>query len=330
MLLSKCVARLASLLTIFFLCFAAAEIKAGEIVDRIVAVVNNDIISLLEFQEVFEPYTEKVRSLGYAPEEEKTTLVKVREDILNQIIDQKLTDQESRRAGITINEKEIDAAVERIKTSNFYTDEELKEALGREGLTLEDYRTRMKEQIIRSKLVNLEIKSKIVITKEDVKAYYTEHKEDWQGGKKYHLRNILMETPSYSDESEHLEIKKKMEDILAKLKKGQSFEKLAEKYSRSSSAAKGGDLGVFSRDVLAPQLQEALKTMKAGEFTPVMKTDSGYQIFFVEEVIETGGKSLEEARPEIEEKLFNEIVNKKFRSWLEELRKHSHIKIIEK
>ncbi|OQX25892.1 MAG: hypothetical protein BWK80_13355 [Desulfobacteraceae bacterium IS3] len=328
MILSKYFKRFASVVMIFFLCFAPAT-TCAEIVDRIVAVVNNDIISLLEFEEVFAPYSEKVRSLGYASEEEKNALAKVREDILNQIIDQKLTDQESRRAGIAVNEKEIDAATERVKKSNFYTDEELKEALAREGLTLEDYRSRMKDQIVRSKLVNLEIKSKIVITKEDVKAYYEEHKQDYQGGKKYHLRNILMEIPSYSQESEQLEIKNKMEELLAKLKKGQSFEKLAAQYSRSSSAAKGGDLGMFTADVLSPELQEALKTMKAREFTPVMKTDAGWQIFFVEEIIETGGKSLEEASPEIEEKLFNEIVNKKFRSWLEELRKRSYIKVIE-
>jgi peptidyl-prolyl cis-trans isomerase SurA len=328
-MLPKYITRFASLPVIFFLCFTAAETTAGEVVDRIVAVVNNDMISLLEFEEALHPYSEKVRSLGYDSEEEKKTLAKVREDILNQIIDQKLTDQESRRAGITVNEKEIDAAVERVKSSNFYTDEELKHTLAAEGLTIEDYRSRMREQIVRSRLVNLEIKSKIVITKDDVKAYYKDHQEEFQGGKKYRLRNILMEIPSYADESQQLEIRKKMEDILAKIRKGQSFEKLAAQYSRSSSAAEGGDLGVFSSEVLAPELQEALKKMKSGQVTPVMKTDAGWQIFFVQEIMETGGKSLEDASPEIEEKLFNEVVNKKFRAWIEELRKCSYIKVIE-
>jgi peptidyl-prolyl cis-trans isomerase SurA len=103
---------------------------------------------------------------------------------------------------------------------------------------------------------------------------------------------------------------------------------LANAYSESSSTADGGYLGLFKIDALLPQLQEAINGMKAGEFTSVLDTDQGYQIFYISEIVKTPGKSCEEAAPEIGAKLYNEVVNEKFAAWLEELRKKSHIKII--
>ncbi len=311
------------------LCFSGNfKAEGAEVVDRIVAVVNDDIISLFELNQSLKPYTEKIRALGYTSEKERKMLFKVREDILNQLIDQKLTDQEIKRFRIAISEKEIDSAIERIKEVNFYTDEELKEALAREGLTIEKYRKRMKEQMLRTKLVNLEIKSKIVITKEDIKSYYESHADEYGGENKYHLRNIIMKVFSAANEAEKLAVYKKMESILAKLKDGESFEAMAAAYSESSLASEGGDLGLFGLDDLSPQLQEAIRGLNAGEFTSVLDTDQGYQIFFVQDIIKTQGRSLEEVSPEIEEKLFNEIVDEKFRSWLEGLRKRSCIKIV--
>ncbi|MDM8553036.1 SurA N-terminal domain-containing protein [Desulfobacterales bacterium HSG2] len=296
-----------------------------QVVDRIVAVVNDEIISLFELEQIFKPYREKIKALGYSPEKEKETIFKVREDILNQLIDQKLTDQEIGRTGITISEREIDSAVERIKESAFYTDEDLRMLLSREGMTMEEYRKRIKEKILRTKLVNREVKSKIVINEEDVKSYYENHQDAYQGGKKYNLRHILLEVNDFADKDK---IKEKAESILAKLKAGQSFEKMASKYSESASAAKGGDLGLLDEEVLSEQIREAVKELEPGEFTPVLDTDLGYQIFFIEKITDAEGKSLKDASPEIEQKLFEEIVNEEFRSWLEKLRKRSHIKII--
>lgn len=304
--------------------------KSGcaEIVDRIVAVVNDDIITLFELNRSFKPYAERIKQSGFAPEKEQEMLYKVREDILNQLIDQKIEDQEIKLSNITISKKEIDETIERIKSLNFYTDEDLRAALAKEGITMEKYRQGLKEQMLRTKLVNIKVKSKIVITNKDIKSYYENNPDKYGGMKKYHLRNIIMTVPLLADEKEKLEIQTKMDSVLEKLIAGESFKTLAMIYSESSMAAKGGDLGWFELDNLSPQLQNAIKEMTAGEFTPVLDTDQGYQIFFVEDVETTPGKPLEEVSPEIERILFNEDVDKKFRAWIEDLRKQSHIKII--
>ncbi len=305
-----------------------AKAEGAEVVDRIVAVVNDDIITLFELNRSFEPYAEKVRALGYQIDKERKMLFKVREDMLSRLIDQKIKDQEIKRFNITISEKEIDQTIERIKEANFYTDEDLRAALANDGLTMEEYREQIKEQILRTKLVNLEIKSKIVITEDDIKFYYENHQDKYGGKKKYHLRNIIMKVSPFADEKEKLGIKTNMDAILDKLNEGQSFETLAMTYSESSLAAEGGDLGLFGLDELSLQLQDTIKEMKTGEFTPVLDTDQGYQIFFIQEIVNMPGKSLEEVLPKIEKILYNEILEKKFLSWLEDLRKQSVIKII--
>ena len=311
-----------------FVCPWTSRLESAEVVDRIVAVVNDDIITLFELNRALLPYAERIKAYGYLPEKEKEVLYKLRDNILDQLIDQKIEDQEIKRFKMSVSEEEIDQTIERIKEANFYTDEDLRTAVARDGLSMEEYRDQIKEQMLRSKLVNREIKSKIVITHADVKTYYDNNLEKYGGEKKYHLKNIIMALSPFIGEVEKQKIKAKMEEVLEKLKEGEPFETMVATYSESPLAAEGGDLGLFSLDQLAPQLRDVIKMLKPGDYTPVIETDQGYQLFLVQDIVQTPAKSLEAVTPEIENILFNKIVNQKFESWLIELRKQSHIKKI--
>ncbi len=300
-----------------------------EYVDRIVAVVNDDIITLSELNEQLRPYANQVRAGNFSSEQERKMLFTVREKVLNGLVDQKLTDQEIKKANITVSNSEIDATIERIKEARFLTDEELRLVLRRQGLSLEEYRDQIKTQILRTKLINLEVKSKIVVTQEDVAAYYKDHPEIYGGEKKYHLRNILLKPPLLADEAETRAFREKMETIVESLKGGASFKEMARQYSQSPQAADGGDLGAFELSALSAQIRDAVKDLKPGEFTDFLDTDQGYQLFYIEDIINAPAKPLEEVSGEIREKLFNEIVDTKFQSWLKDLRKRSHIRIIQ-
>lgn len=300
----------------------------SEVVDRVVAVVNDDIISLFELNQTVRPFEEKLRDMNYPQDKEREMIFKLREEAIGKLVDQKLTDQEVKRLGIVVSEKEIDAALERIKEANYFTDEDLRAALSKEGLTLEDYRIRMREEILRSKLVSMEVRSKIVITNDDIKAYMDKNPDKSAGEKKYHLRNILKKPMSFSSEIEKNSIRFEMQEILSKLQKGESFEALAKKYSNAPTASDGGELGTFGFETLSPQIRDAVKNLKAGQFTDIVATEQGYQIFLVQEIISSKDKSIEEVRTQVEDKLYKEIVEQKFRAWLENLRKQAHIKII--
>ena len=177
-------------------------------------------------------------------------------------------------------------------------------------------------------MISRAVKSKIVITSEDIKTYYENHKDVYSGKKKYHLRNIIMKVAADADETKKLMIFKNIEAVLSKLKQGEPFDKLARIYSDSPLASEGGDLGLFEVKDLSPQLQEAVKVLKGGEYTPVLDTDQGYQIIYVQEIQKSPGKTLEESTSEISQKLYKDTVNRKYESWLNDLKSRSHIKII--
>ncbi len=307
--------------------FLFNEVRGAQIVDRIVAIVNDEIISLYELDQMAKPFIEKIKEVRYPKEQERQMIFEVRKRLLDQMIDQKLTDQELNRYDITVSEYEVDNLIEQLKEQAFLTDEELIAELSSKDLTMEEYRKRTKEQLLRRKLLNREISSKIVITQDDIKAYYQNHIDQYAGEKKYHLRNIIMAVPTYAGEEEKLAVYKKMEAVWAELKQGKDFASMAKMYSESSLAHEGGNLGFFRLEELSPLLRSEIAKLRAGEFTAVLDTEMGYQILFVEEIIETPGKSLKEAESEISHKLYSEIVNKKYQSWLEGLRRRSHIKI---
>jgi peptidyl-prolyl cis-trans isomerase SurA len=299
-----------------------------EVIDRIVAVVNSDIITLYDLNRAFKPYEDNIKALQYAPEKERETLFQVRKDLLDQLIDSKLADQEIEHAQITVNESDIDRTIERIKEARSFTDEQLREGLARQGMTMEEYRKEMKEQILRTKLVNREVKSKIVITKEDIKAYYDSHQDEYAGEKKYYLYNIFVRLSPQADISERQNALRQIEDAIARLNQGLSFEDLVNQLQDSSSRVQGTDLGLYRPEELSEQLQGAVVKLKAGEFSEVLDTDFGPQIIYVQKIQETPTKSPDEIESEIQEILYNESVDNRYQGWLDELRKRSLIKII--
>ena len=299
-----------------------------EVVDRIAAVINNEIITLYDLNQAFGPYANNIKALKYPPEKERQTLFQVRQDILNQLIDSMLADQQVKRDQITVSQKEINKAIERIKESRQFTDEQLRQGLASQGMTMEEYRKEIEEQIMRTKLVNREVKAKIVITNEDIKEYYESHREKYAGEKKYHLWNMYIKVSSDSSSSERNDARNRMKAILARLKQARSFESLVDELKNSSSAVQGSDLGLYRLEELSEQLRQVVKKIDAGEFSAVLDTNFGYQIIYVQKIEESQAKPLAAMESEIEELLYAELVDNKYQEWLEQLRTRSHIRII--
>lgn len=307
---------------------AAASSGTPEVIDRIVAEVNDDAITLFELEQAARPFIERSRTMDGSAGQEHRLQYEIREKVLGQMIDQKLTDQEVKRLDISVSEETVDTTIEEIKKRNYMTDADLQEQIRSEGLTMEEYRQQVRDQILRGRLVNREVKSKIVITDEDIEACYIENEKEFCSEKKYHIRHIMAAVAPYADDAEKAEARERMEAVLAQLEKGASFEELARTRSDSPMKEQGGQIGAFELDDLALPIRQAVEKVEPGHYTPVVVTDQGYQIFFVESITEGKTREFEEARAEIEAQLYNEIVNEKFTEWLTELRQKSHIKII--
>jgi peptidyl-prolyl cis-trans isomerase SurA len=120
-----------------------------------------------------------------------------------------------------------------------------------------------------------------------------------------------------------------METVLSQLKQGRSFESLAAEPPDSPGSPEGADLGFYLLDELSPQLRDVVKDMSEGDYSSIIETDRGYQIIYVQKVLGIESKSISEVEAEIEDVLYNEAIDRRYNSWLSELRKRSHIKIIQ-
>ncbi|MDA8140557.1 MAG: peptidyl-prolyl cis-trans isomerase [Desulfobacteraceae bacterium] len=319
-LIRICVALFLGLLTI-------APCRA-ELVDRILAVINDDVILLSDFDKFTLSYREKMKKEGQSDARIRIQLADQQNVILNQMIDEKLTEQQAKKDNIAVSDEEINANIERIKKANGMSEDDMVRALALDGMTLAMLRDQMREQMLQSRLVNREVRSKIVVTDQEVQEYYEANKGRYVIKTEYHLRHILMKAPQ-GDQEARTRVLQQMQQLLGQLKAGASFADLAKVYSQSSSARDGGDLGFFESRVLAEPIRKALEPLSNGQFTDVLDTDQGYQIFLVEEIRRAGGKTLEEATPEIQDKIYSEKVEEKFKSWLSELRQRAHIQILD-
>jgi peptidyl-prolyl cis-trans isomerase SurA len=315
------------------LCVWIVFILAGglhaELVDRVVAIVNNDVILLSDLNQPMAAVRANLDQQGYSQSQKDQILKQQRSHILEQLIYDKLTDQQVQRHNIKIDDSEVDATIQRIQRINKLSDDALRQGLELDGMTYDDYRKQIKDKMLRARLVNREVKSKIVITDEDIKAYYEAHLDEYGGHTKYELSHILIKVPPSADSTEKERARQKIDKIYKQLQEGNAFEQLAAAYSEASSAARNGQLGVFDLNILSEQIKQALKGLEAKQFSKVVESDQGYQIFYIESVIQSGGKALDEVRADIQEKLFADVVDQKFNKWIKDLRQRSHVRIME-
>ncbi|OQY11704.1 MAG: hypothetical protein B6I31_04405 [Desulfobacteraceae bacterium 4572_19] len=306
--------------------FYTGIISAGQVVDKIIAIVNGDIITLKDLNVAIRPYLQKISNSSYSFEEKDKILTKFKADALSKLVNEMLTDQEIKKLKLTVEDDEVDNAIEQIKITRNFTDEEFIDALRKDGMDIHEVREMIKRQILRPRLLNYRVKSKVIITKKDIQKYYEAHPEIYSTEKKYSLKTILL-PHTLNDGKDPMEI---MNNIILKFHGGESFEKLAKEYSIVPNVAEtGGDLGTFTLGSLSPQLQKALIGVEAGECTLVLDTDHGYQIFYVSDIEADSKKVSEEISKKIKATLYEKLVNEKFNVWINELRKQAHIKIME-
>ena len=320
---------LLAILTVALLTPSSAPAAQTETVDRIVAVVNEDIITQYDVEQVLRPMIQNLRGQGLSAERERQAIARMRGDVLNNLIDGKITEQEVKRYKIAVTDEEVEAYIRQFKERRSLTDESLKAMLAQEGVTPEEYRKEIRLQLQRTRLVNREVRSKVVITQEDIKKYYEKNKQKYGGSTQYYLWKLFVKLPPGSGPSERTAARELLARASAELASGRAFEELARAHSRGEQGIEGADLGWFRIDELNPQLRQAVQNLKAGQSSATVESDFGYQIVYLQRIEQTAAKPLPQVEAEIQDILFRETVDNRFASWITELRKRSHIKVVE-
>lgn len=312
---------------ILLLMFSAffSGVSAQTLVDRILVLVDDRIITQVALEEAFAPIKERIEAAGYGAVETQSLLKRYRSEMLSQMIDQTITDMAVEESGIEISDQEVEQAVEQFRLANNLSPEAFEKALMAEGLTPELYRRQTRDQMLRSRLVNYKVRSRIVVTREDIAAFYQQNPQRFGGGKRYRLAHILLPAEASADGDSAA----KGAALLRSLDEGTPFAELAGRESVSRIAGPGGDLGWFDAEALSPVIREAVSDLPEGGVSGLLQTPQGFQIFQVLEVDVQAAKPLEEVSDEIADLLYEQEVNQRFQEWIRGLREKAHVRMVE-
>jgi peptidyl-prolyl cis-trans isomerase SurA len=239
----------------------------------------------------------------------------------------KLIGKEVETQGIKAKDSDIDSYIERIKMQGNLDDEQFAVALQSQGLTMENYRKQVAEEIERALLVNREIGSRVNVTPEDVERYYKEHAEDYSQPEQVRVRHIFLPLSPSAPSEEEQEVLTQIEDIRKRALAGEDFAALADAHSRGPGAGQGGDLGYFKKGQMAKEIDEVAFGLKPGDISQPFRTGAGVHLLKVEEHASAGQKKLDpETTEEIKRRLYNDALRKRYERWFQEdLRFRHHI-----
>lgn len=299
---------------------------SGEISNRVVAIVNDEVVTLYELNTMMQALTgTPYEQLKNRSEE---IYLKTRQKVLDDLIDQKIGLEKIKELKIEVTAKEVDQTIERVKADNQLTQEDLLAELKEHGSTYESYRESIKKELERIQLINYEVKSKIILREEEIEEYYNTHRDEFTSEGRVRLALIFLKQEDPADKNEARALYQKAQDILSMIKGGKNFANLARKFSNGPGASEGGDLGVFKMSELNPEMAEIIKDLSAGEVSKPIIRPYGIRIIKVEEKDGGEEKSLEQVRNAIQTILYRKELDKRYSAWIKELRKKAYIKII--
>jgi len=321
----------------FLFFFLSAVSSYGDhLIDRVVAVINDDVITLSELDKKGQDFFERIREQAPAAELDKA-LRKAREEVLSSMIDKTIVRQQSEKLSITVSEPEIDSAIDQILARNNATIEDLRKEMAAMKIPEQEYRDNLRDQILQSKLISYEVRSRIVIIEEDIKDYYQKEYSQNQEENGYHIlqmgftwrkNTIILDEAGFDTKKEARE---KAEEIRARVIDGESFLELAKSYSNLPSAADGGDIGIFKKDEMAAYMREVILPMHPGSISPIVESGNAFQFFKLLSVRDGDivvKAPYETVREEIRDILYRQEMEEQYKLWVKSLRDEAYIKIL--
>lgn len=283
--------------------------SARDVIDGVIAVVNDDVITLSEFEKRLPDKNVKI-----TPQQEKT--------ILDQMIEQKLLEQEADKAGIKVSESEVDQGIQNVIGKFNLTDEQMKQVLAKENLTPEQFREQWRLQILSQKLIGAKLQGQLAVTEDEIEEYYKANYGSDERVDEVKIAHILITPDAAGGEAQ---AKQRAEEVAEMAKSGEDFAKLAREYSNDTiSSVKGGELGSFRKGDLVEPLENAAYSTPVGEISGPVESPAGYHIIKVLDK-KTSEGSLETYREEIKEKLYREKAEKELSAWIDEVKSSAYI-----
>lgn len=301
----------------FFLC---ASFSGAEVVDKILVIVNDEIITQGDLDRIMIPIYTQYRMV-YRDEELAQKIDTARKNILERLITDKLLLSEARRRKIEVKDAEVEESLEEIR-KRFTTEEEFNLVMAKENIAIGELEKIYKERMMIDNLIDLEIERKVAVTPMEIVTFYQGHKDMFGEPKKAKVRSILIRV---SDDQSEEEALRRARELRSRLKEGGNFALLAEEYSEGPYAKSGGDMGWVKEGELMDRINKLVFSLDAGEISGVLSTNLGFHIFMLEEISDARVMEFSEAKPYVERIVVNQKIEKQLGDLVEQLKKNAYI-----
>jgi peptidyl-prolyl cis-trans isomerase SurA len=295
----------------------------GTVVEDVVVHVNDQIISRSDVERAEQQLAEEGRQTGASAAD----VADRQKNLLRDMIDKQLLLSRGKELGINADADVIRRLDEIRKQNHMDTLEDLEKAARQQGVSFEDFKAGIRDNVITQQVVRDEVGRHLQITQGQEQAFYEAHKQEFAQPEQIKLSEILIPTAADADDAAVAQAKAKAEGVEEKLKAGSKFEALAEAYSGGPTADKGGDLGLYKRGALAKVLEDQTFGLKAGEWTAPIRTRQGFVILKVTDHIAPGLAPLKNVEPQIQEAMYSEQIQPALRAYLMKLREEAYIDI---
>jgi peptidyl-prolyl cis-trans isomerase SurA len=292
------------------------------VIDRVVAVVGDDIITLSELQSEMAPTLADVEKRFRGDDLVRET-DRLKRDALNQLIDRSLQLLEAKRLGIMVPQEDVDAAIQDIMDRNKMSREDFDKALAGEGYSFDEYKGNLEAQLLVIRLINREVRSKVLIDEADAKAYYEDNPDEFKTAASITLANIFFP----ADKGGMEQARENAAEARKKIEAGTPFEEMAVVCTGDDEAAKTCVLGSFKKGELSGKVEEVAFSLDAGEVSEPVKTEGGYQLIKTMNKVEAGIAPYDDAKEFIYEKLNSIRGEAVYANWLRDLRSNTYIEV---
>ncbi|MBK6846184.1 MAG: peptidylprolyl isomerase [Proteobacteria bacterium] len=307
---------------------AGAAPARARVIERVVAVVNDEIILLSEVEQRAAPFAGQLASVADA-EQRKLRRAQLRRQVLEQMVDDKLIEQQARTHKLTVEEADLDRAVQEVMRRNNLTREQLGQALAQEGQTVESYKQQMlRPQLLRLKVLNVQVRARVSVGDDELRALYQQNLRTLDAEAKVQARQLLLAVPAAALPQQVASRRALAEQLAKRLAGGADFAQLARQYSDDAATrAKGGDLGTLTRGTLPGKVEDALFGAKAGQWLGPLATPQGFYLVQVTQREESAARPFEEVREQLRDQLYSQKMEQATKSWLREVRKKAFVEL---
>ncbi len=305
----------------------SARVQA-RVIERIIAVVNKEIILLSDLRERLAPVVSQLKRLP--PAQRKPRLEQLKRQFLQNMVNEKLIQDQARQLKISVKEQELERAIQNVMQKNGLTRKQLAAALRREGKSIVAYKEQLlRPQLLRMKVLNMKVRPRVSVSEDEIKALYDKNLRALGVETKVRARHIFVALPGQATAKQIAAKRAEAAKLLvAAKKKGADFAALAKKHSSDSvTRSDGGDLGYFGKGTLPPAVEDVVFAMKKGEIRGPLRTERGFHVIQIVDRKESSARPFKEVRRQLKGQVFGKKMEAATKAWLAELRKKAYVDI---